>query len=104
MTDHDLCLAFDVADDELECDFVCDIERVQPAAYLNNDYASQKALRDWLDAVSNLPDDAKTAVLQAMLTLPTCNRHISHEIECLHRARELDALEPTESELCEAGY
>ena len=99
-TDHDLCLAFDVADYELECDFVCDIERVQPAAYLHDETIT----RQWFDAISAMPSDAKTAVLYAMLTLPTCNGHISREIEALHRARELDELEPTESELCEAGH
>lgn len=100
MTDQDLCLAFDVADDELECDFVCDIERVQPNAYLHDETIT----RQWFDAISAMPDDAKTAVLYTMMKLPTCNGHISREIEALHLARELDALEQTDAQLCAAGY
>ena len=104
MTDHDLCLAFDVADDELECDFICDIERVQPDAYINDDIESLVAVTYWMDAISNMPVPEKTAVLLAMMKLPTCNGHISRELEALHRARQLDALEPTDAQLCAAGY
>jgi len=104
-TDDDLMLAFDVADDELHCDFCCDIEKVHPEAYLNDDYWSLKALQDWMDAISNMPDDQKIGVVFAMMCLPTCNVHIMRELEKIQRARELDAEDAkTDAKIYAAGY
>ena len=89
LTEDDIVLAFECAS-ELECDFSCDIERVQKAAYLNDDPASLKALTDWMDAISALPFASKLAVIETMRELPWCGKSIDAGLEALKTAAYLN--------------
>ena len=88
LTEDDIVLAFECAS-ELECDFSCDIERVQKAAYLNDDPASLKALTDWMDAISAMPFKQKLPVIETMRELPWCGKSIDAGLEALKTAANL---------------
>lgn len=89
LTDEDTVLAFECAS-ELECDFCCDIERVQADAYLNDDPESLQALTDWMDAISVLPFNQKLAVIETMRTLPWCGDSIKTQLDAIERAAYLN--------------
>lgn len=85
LTEDDIVLAFECAS-ELECDFCCDIERVQRSAYLNDDAKSLKALTDWMDAISALPFKQKLPVIETMRELPWCGKSINNQLEAISNA------------------
>lgn len=89
LTEDDIVLAFECAS-ELECDFCCDIERVQTDAYLNDDAESLQALTDWMDAISVLPFNQKLAVIETMRTLPWCGESIKAGLESIETAAYLN--------------
>lgn len=88
ITEDDIVLAFECAS-ELECDFSCDIERVQAEAYLNDDPESLQALTDWMDAISALPSGQKLAVIETMRTLKWCGASIDAGLEAIENAAYL---------------
>lgn len=88
LTEDDIVLAFECAS-ELECDFSCDIERVQKAAYLNDDADSLEALSDFMDAISALPFKQKLAVIETMRELPWCGKAINAGLESIRNAKNL---------------
>lgn len=89
ITGDDIVLAFECAS-ELECDFSCDIEKVQTDAYLNDDADSLQALTDWMDAISALPLAQKLPVIETMRTLPWCGQSTKTQLDAIERAAYLN--------------
>lgn len=89
ITGDDIVLAFECAS-ELECDFCCDIEKVQSDAYLNDDATSLQALTDWMDSISAMPFKSKLAVIETMRTLPWCGQSIKNQLDAIERAAYLN--------------
>jgi len=88
LTEDDILLAFECAT-ELECDFSCDIERVQTDAYLNDDPDSLQALSDFMDGITALPFKQKLAVIETMRELPWCGKAINAGLESIRNAKNL---------------